>query len=129
MKFGEIGALQNSGNLLEIRRDWSLPFGEIGVPHIHCYSYGNCKWVCRVCDHLRIFAFVSSAERRVEECRESRRKRVSSITQSFFVLARWSLKIKESTPSSLYIYEHYVLNLERTMLKSMSLATYESQTL
>ena len=32
LKFGEIRALQNSGNLLEIRRDWSLPFGEIGVP-------------------------------------------------------------------------------------------------
>ena len=31
-KFGEIGALQNSGNLLKIRRDWSLPFREIGVP-------------------------------------------------------------------------------------------------
>ena len=32
-KFGEIGALPNSGNLLKIWRDWSLPFGEIGVPH------------------------------------------------------------------------------------------------
>ena len=32
MKFGEIGALQNSGNPLKIRRDWSLPFGEIEVP-------------------------------------------------------------------------------------------------
>ena len=32
LKFGEIGALQNSGNLLKIRRDWSLPFREIEVP-------------------------------------------------------------------------------------------------
>ena len=31
-KFGEIAALQNSGNFLKIRRDWSLPFGEIEVP-------------------------------------------------------------------------------------------------
>ena len=29
--FGEIGALQNSGSLLKIRGDWSLPFGEIEV--------------------------------------------------------------------------------------------------
>ena len=34
MKFGEIGALQNTGNLLKIRRDWSLPFGGFEVPHI-----------------------------------------------------------------------------------------------
>ena len=32
LKFGEIGALQNSENRLKIRRDWSLPFGEIEVP-------------------------------------------------------------------------------------------------
>ena len=32
MKFGEIGALRNSRNLLKIWRDWSFPFGEIGVP-------------------------------------------------------------------------------------------------
>ena len=36
LKFGEIGALQNSRNLLKIRRDWSLPFGEIGVPRDTC---------------------------------------------------------------------------------------------
>ena len=36
LKFEEIGALQNSGNLLKIWRDWSLPFGEIEVPHLNC---------------------------------------------------------------------------------------------
>ena len=33
-KFGEIETLQNSGNLLKIRRDWSLLFGEIEVPEL-----------------------------------------------------------------------------------------------
>ena len=34
LKFGEIGTLQNSGNLLKIWRDWNLPIGEVEVPPV-----------------------------------------------------------------------------------------------
>ena len=32
LKFGQIEALQNSGNLLKIRGDWSVHFGQMKVP-------------------------------------------------------------------------------------------------
>ena len=44
LKFGEIGALQNSGNLLKIRRDLSLPFGEIEVPQL---THPGKRWIER----------------------------------------------------------------------------------
>ena len=34
LEAGQIGALQNSGNVLKIKRDWSLPLREIEVPRV-----------------------------------------------------------------------------------------------